>query len=201
MRDKVLLHITNIPPWDDIEREHIQFAREWILSDAPLCRVQKPNLPDIHLVSYFVVIDFVCGKILLGEHNAANLWLPSGGHVEPDELPLDAAKRECREELQMEPEFFSLEPFFVTVSHLNEKGLHHKDVSLWYLLKGDSKKIPQFCDEEYRSMQWFDLRNLPPLNQSDPNIERFRNKLLARILHYTVQPDSITGIAMVGQGR
>lgn len=46
-------------------------------------------------VSVFVVWN---GKLLLHRHRKLGLWLPCGGHVEPNELPDDAAVREVREE-------------------------------------------------------------------------------------------------------
>ena len=38
------------------------------------------------------------GRILLHKHAKLGMWLPPGGHVEPDEIPDDAAVREVREE-------------------------------------------------------------------------------------------------------
>lgn len=38
------------------------------------------------------------GKIMLHRHRKLGIWLPCGGHVEPNELPDDAAVREVREE-------------------------------------------------------------------------------------------------------
>lgn len=38
------------------------------------------------------------GSILLHHHAKLQRWLPPGGHVEPDELPDDAARREVFEE-------------------------------------------------------------------------------------------------------
>ena len=37
-------------------------------------------------------------KLLLHHHRKLGLWLPCGGHVEPNEIPDDAAVREVREE-------------------------------------------------------------------------------------------------------
>lgn len=36
--------------------------------------------------------------MLLHKHPKLGLWLPCGGHIEPNELPDDAAVRECLEE-------------------------------------------------------------------------------------------------------
>ena len=38
------------------------------------------------------------GEILLVRHKRLDLWLPVGGEVEPGETPLEAARRELREE-------------------------------------------------------------------------------------------------------
>ena len=38
------------------------------------------------------------GRILLHRHRKLGLWLPPGGHVEPNELPDEAAVREVLEE-------------------------------------------------------------------------------------------------------
>lgn len=38
------------------------------------------------------------GSILLHRHPKLGMWLPPGGHVEPDEIPDDAAVREVLEE-------------------------------------------------------------------------------------------------------
>lgn len=38
------------------------------------------------------------GKALLHKHKKYNTWFPVGGHLEPDELPHEAAIREAKEE-------------------------------------------------------------------------------------------------------
>lgn len=48
----------------------------------------------------FTVATFVVheSRVLLLHHAKLNMWLPPGGHIEPNELPDDAAVREVREE-------------------------------------------------------------------------------------------------------
>ncbi len=56
----------------------------------------RPTAPTRDLaVSVFVVWR---RRVLLHEHRRLGVWLPPGGHVEPDELPDDAAVREVLEE-------------------------------------------------------------------------------------------------------
>ena len=52
----------------------------------------------------FTVAVFVvnAGKVLLHHHAKLGRWLPPGGHIEPDELPDDAAVREVLEETGVE---------------------------------------------------------------------------------------------------
>ena len=49
---------------------------------------------------HFTVAVFVVweGKVLLHLHKKLGMWLPPGGHIEPGELPDDAAVREVYEE-------------------------------------------------------------------------------------------------------
>jgi ADP-ribose pyrophosphatase YjhB (NUDIX family) len=52
----------------------------------------------------FVVQD---GKTLLLRHKKLSLWLPPGGHIDPNELPDDAARREVFEESGLEVELIT----------------------------------------------------------------------------------------------
>lgn len=45
------------------------------------------------------------GEILLVRHKRLDLWLPVGGELEPGETPLEAARRELREETGLEGVF------------------------------------------------------------------------------------------------
>ena len=48
-------------------------------------------------------------KVLLHKHIKYNTWFPIGGHVEPDELPHQAAMREIAEEAGIEVKLISTE--------------------------------------------------------------------------------------------
>ena len=47
---------------------------------------------------YVVVLSTCCGKLMLSRHKQRTTWETQGGHVEPGETPLEAAKRELYEE-------------------------------------------------------------------------------------------------------
>ena len=135
MRAGIRDEVRQIDPFDDLERTTRADVLAWIDSGAELCRVQKPATPPKHLISYFVVVD---GEyVLLVDHLNAGLWLPPGGHVEPDEHPRDTVRRECMEELFLEAgDVADLCPIFVTVTETVGNAPGHTDVSLWYVIRG-----------------------------------------------------------------
>ncbi len=47
---------------------------------------------------FVVVLSFCDGKLLLSRHKDRATWETQGGHIEPGETPLEAAKRELYEE-------------------------------------------------------------------------------------------------------
>jgi 8-oxo-dGTP diphosphatase len=176
IRENIHHLIRAIIPYDDVEQEHINDTRLWIESGAPIFRVQKPDVPNKHLVSYFVLFDEVHEKILLCDHKKALLWLPAGGHVEIDEDPKTTASRECLEELNVTADFWSPHPLFLTQALTVGLTAGHTDVSLWYVLKGDSNKAYEFDQSEFNDIRWFRLDEIPH-DKSDPHMRRFIEKL------------------------
>src|SRR5580700_10463024 len=130
MRDKIAEIVAAIDPLDELEREHRDSTIEWIRSGAPIFRTMKQDVPPIHLVSYFALVDDRRGKVLLVDHKLAGLWLPSGGHVEPDEDPRATVVRELAEELGLAAEFVRDGPLFITVTRTVGADGGHMDVSL-----------------------------------------------------------------------
>jgi 8-oxo-dGTP diphosphatase len=166
--------LESIRPFDELERTQLADALAWVDSGVGLFRVQKPAIPERHLVSYFVCTD---GRdLLLTDHINAQLWLPTGGHVEPDEHPRETVKREAREELGIEARPLFAEPLMLSISETQGSQTRHTDVSLWYVLKL-SRDQPLTPDpREFHSVRWFAPEQVP-LERSDPHIGRFLRKL------------------------
>lgn len=170
-------HLTcSIPAFDDLEKKHIDETLQWIQSGAQLFRIQKPDTPNKHLVSYFVLVDKEAEAILLVDHKKAQLWLPTGGHVEIDEDPIEAVRRECLEELGVEADFLSREPMFLTSTVTVGLTAGHTDVSFWYLLKGNTRDHYQYDKDEFNAIKWFGFDEIP-FERSDPHMKRFIEKL------------------------
>lgn len=170
--------VMGIQPFDDLERRQLDETLSWIQSGAPIFRIQKPDIPEKHLVSYFVLFDEAARKILLVDHKKAQLWLPSGGHVEIDEHPKEAAIRECEEELGVRAELWREEPIFLTSTVTVGLTAGHTDVSLWYIVKGNHKDTYAFDAEEFYGVRWFSFDEIP-FEKSDPHMRRFIHKLKA----------------------
>lgn len=85
IRQEIITAISSIIPFDVLEQEHLDFVKDWIASGAEIFRIAKPDKPNIHLVSYFIVLDPSTNELLLVDHKKAELWLPPGGHVELNE--------------------------------------------------------------------------------------------------------------------
>ncbi len=175
IRQKLHQVIDGIKPFDDKEIAHKAYVLEWIGTGAELFRRVPPATPDPHLVSYFLLMDECSNKVLLVDHKKAELWLPPGGHVEPNEDPKATVIREAQEELGIEADFLIQDPLFLTVTKTRGSVTQHTDVTLWYVLKGDSSETLSFDKDEFHHIRWFAMDELP-LQRTDPHLERFIDK-------------------------
>ncbi|MBD3310029.1 NUDIX domain-containing protein [Candidatus Woesearchaeota archaeon] len=98
------------------------------------------------------------GKVLLIKHRKLGKWLPVGGHIEKDEIPDDALKREFKEEvnlrieiidsmknLQVDSDVRQLKnPFHVNVHNVGD----HEHCCLFYICRtADSNSLKMNRDE------------------------------------------------------
>lgn len=178
MKNKILELIRDVNPFDALEQRHKEDAIAWIESGVEIFRITKPDIPPKHLVSYFVLVDQTQKKILLVDHIKAGLWLPAGGHVEPNENPETTVGREIEEELKMKPDFISDKPFFITQAVTVNLNAGHTDVSLWYVLKGDVNTPIDYDPREFTGCRWFTYNELldTPITKLDPHLHRFIKK-------------------------
>lgn len=187
MNDRVRSELFEIKPLDSLEAAHLQDAIAWATSGAPLFRTAKPATPAKHLVSYFAVVDGE--NILLVDHKNARLWLPSGGHVEPNEDPRTTVVRELKEELGLQIEVADVgSPIMVTVTETVGLTSGHTDVSLWYVVQGDRTATIVFDSVEFNEVRWFAFSQVP-LERSEPHLARFLAKVLRCV------PPSKPGVA------
>lgn len=174
--------VQTIAPLDSLEQQHIDHTLAWLTDTDDIFRRAKPATPPQHLVSYVVLVDPDESGIFLGRHLLAGLHLPMGGHIEPGEHPLTAAKREATEELDIDAEFTVVgdSPLFLTVTQTVGKAHPHTDVSLWYVIRGSRSRDYALDPREFDGGHWWDIDS-PTIPDSDPHLERFLTELRARL--------------------
>jgi 8-oxo-dGTP diphosphatase len=172
--------VSRMVPGDAVEAEHRLDTLAWLDATDDVFRRVKPATPPRHLVSYVVPMDPTDGSVLLVDHVNAGLWLPPGGHVEPDEHPADTARREAHEELGIDAT--PADPAFLTVTRTVGIDAGHTDVSLWYVIscRRDQPIVPDA--HEFREVRWWspvDLAAVDP-TRLDPHFPRFLTKVGSR---------------------
>lgn len=183
--DIVKAAVNTIKPYDDVEDEHVKDALRWLDTGLPVFRISKPDNPPKHLVSYFVLFDESRRSMLLIDHIKADLWLPTGGHVDIDEDPRTTVVREADEELKVVADFntlFGSDPFFITVTTTRNAGTH-TDVSLWYVIKGNVDVDLDFDAGEMNGYKWLTLDEIlaTDIAELDPHMHRFTHKLQEKL--------------------
>lgn len=97
-------------------------------------------------VTAYVVCE---GRTLLHRHRKLGMWLPPGGHVEPNEDPVQAALREAREETGLTVELLPYEhpvggfdrpsqlpaPVTILVEDIDEPGRPHQHIDMIYFTR------------------------------------------------------------------
>jgi len=136
-------------------------------------------MPHIHELIDFIAEIYVVhsNKVLLTKHKTVKQWLPIGGHIELNEDPIQALKREIKEESGLEEielvhqikyakidktnAFVLLKllptPFFMDI-HCYTGG-KHKHIDLTYIGKSKTDKVKTLKSES-DELRWFSIDDL-----------------------------------------
>lgn len=135
-------------PTDARERVSIaEFLRRFDALDQPFLEEADP----VHVTASALLVAEDRSRILLHRHKRLGLWLQPGGHIDPDELPWDAARREAEEETGLPVALSSTDLAHVDV-HPGPRGHTHLD--LRYLITSPVV-APSPAEGESQEAQWF----------------------------------------------
>ena len=121
------------------------------------------------VATVYVVKD---AKVLLVFHKKLNMWLPPGGHIDENELPCDAAKREVLEETGLNVELVREEyplgngvrklahPKVLQLEDI-EEGHQHIDLVYYGTIRDGNLK---FNEREHNDIKWFSIDDLNSAN-------------------------------------
>ena len=148
-REEVLRSIADhLPadPWETNSRRRALALLRW-LSD-PLDRDADPT----HVTGSAIVVS-EDGRVLMHRHRRLGLWLQPGGHLEPGEMPADAAVRETLEETGIRAHHPSGGPALVHVD-LHEGPGAHLHLDLRYRLRASPGQPIAPAMGESRAVAW-----------------------------------------------
>jgi len=109
-------------------------------------------------------------KVLLIHHKKLDLWLPPGGHIDKDETPDDALRREFKEELNLDIEILNRNdvsdignikkqlavPFYANVHNVGD----HDHSCLFYLCKPKNPEAIAINKNELNDFKWLSVEEL-----------------------------------------
>jgi ADP-ribose pyrophosphatase YjhB (NUDIX family) len=132
---------------------------------------EKGSLAPSEVTRHFTATTYVVrgDRVLLHRHRRQGIWLPPGGHIERDELPHDAARREIEEETGLHLHLHSEagadelskemaaavvpQPAFILVEDINP---YHQHIDFTYYAMAPDGMEP-FSDSGF---SWFGLGEL-----------------------------------------
>ena len=128
-------------------------------------------MPEI--TRHFTATTFVVcqDKVLLHLHKKLGIWLPAGGHIDRDELPEEAARREVREETGLDVDLYQPEspidfgddeavelhrPVHLLLENINP---FHQHIDFIYYARTDSFDLNPDSGET-TNLRWFQQHEL-----------------------------------------
>lgn len=118
-------------------------------------------MKEIHFCASACIVDEEKKKILFIHHKKLNKWLFVGGHIEANEDPESAVKREVKEETNLDIELLGerypreedyIRPFAIQKNVINEDHIH---IDIFYVALLKNKGQLKINENEVLNYRWF----------------------------------------------
>ncbi len=118
-------------------------------------------MKEIHFCASACIVDEEKKKILFIHHKKLNKWLFVGGHIEANEDPGSAVKREVKEETNLDIELLGerypreedyIRPFAMQKNVINEDHIH---IDIFYVALLKNKGQLKINENEVLNYRWF----------------------------------------------
>jgi 8-oxo-dGTP pyrophosphatase MutT (NUDIX family) len=134
-------------------------------------------------VEVFLVFN---NKVLIRKHDKYDIFTGVGGHIEPDEDPVQAAIREVREETGLEITLIDYQqishepgdlipPYAINRHRINDR---HEHVGFFYCGKVKSDKVVQIVEERSDDISWLTKNEILQSDKLSNNIRTYALKAL-----------------------
>jgi len=113
-----------------------------------------------HFCVYFPAYDQKKKLLFIGHHKKSGLWLANGGHVEKNESPKQALKREISEEWGIDMDVENLSPSLLTITEIESnpaKRLCKAHCDIWFFVPQDNEKFApdkKLLSKEFYESGW-----------------------------------------------
>lgn len=104
-----------------------------------------------HLCSFFIPVNKRSASLFMGHHIKADQWIPPGGHLDKDEIPVETVRREFTEELRFNLTDEKILLFDIGITKIeNPKYPCRLHYDFWHIV------FVPYTDFEYDKKEFYD---------------------------------------------
>ena len=149
----------------------------------------------MEITRHFTATTFIVNEqhLLLHLHKKLGLWLPVGGHIDRDELPEQAARREIKEESGLEVNFFNpdqpitmndakqlIRPMHIILENINP---FHQHIDFIYYATSLSNQVNPTSGET-TNLKWLTATEIKALQNAPGNVTVLGLEALALLSNF-----------------